>query len=248
MQTTKRWTTISGLAVLLCVAGTTQAGSINDTKSSMPTRLSMTVTTAKQTPGKTFGESMAGGLQSAGNLVGKGRATTSPPPLVIDCASLDCTIVFPDGNGYRADLQALSLAPLAAAQAEATPKSAPATQIVGQGASLVGAVMPGAGVVSAKVSSVSALANSGSGAAAASYARSTQPTISEVDLSQPLADGNYQLDVVVEKATSGLKDTLKTQVRTAAPQQVRITLGFSVENGVLKARHDTAKNSVANLR
>ena len=75
-----------------------------------------------------------------------------------------------------------------------------------------------------------------------------QPTTDEVDLSQPLADGNYQLDVVVEKATSGLKDTLKTQVRTVAPQQVRITLGFSVEDGVLKARHDTAKNSIANLR
>ena len=248
MQTMKRWATISGLAVLLCVAGTTQAESINDTRTTLPSRLSMNVTTAKQTKGKTFGESMAGGLQSAANRVGKGGATTSPPPLVIDCASVDCTIVFPDGNGYRADLQALSLAPLAATQTEGARKAAPATRTVGQGASLVGAVMPGAGVLSAKVSSVSSLANSGSGAAAASYARSMQPTTDEVDLSQPLADGNYQLDVVVEKATSGLKDTLKTQVRTVAPQQVRITLGFSVENGVLKARHDTAKNSVANLR
>jgi hypothetical protein len=58
-----------------------------------------------------------------------------------------------------------------------------------------------------------------------------------------LADGEYQLafvivEKVVEKATSGLKDTLKTQVR----------MGFTVEKGVLKTKHDTAKNSVGNIR
>ena len=250
MQATKRWSTISGLAVLLCVAGGTQAGSPGESKASMPSRLSMTATMPKQVEGKTFGESMAGGLQAAGNLVGKGRATATPPSsLVIDCASADCTIVFPDGNGYRADLQALSLAPATPAQAEATRQGTPAAPIVGQGASLLGSAMPRAGVVSAKVTSVGTLAGAGSGAAAASYARSsTQAAGSEVDLSQPLADGNYQLTVVVEKATGGLKDTLKTQVRTAAPQQVAIKIGFNVENGVLKSRHDTTKNSIANLR
>jgi hypothetical protein len=29
---------------------------------------------------------------------------------------------------------------------------------------------------------------------------------------------------------------------------VRIVLGFSVRGGVVKARHDTAKNSISNLR
>lgn len=42
----------------------------------------------------------------------------------------------------------------------------------------------------------------------------------------------------VEKATSGLKDTLKTQVRTAAPETTN----------ELKTKHDTAKNSVGNIR
>mgnify|MGYP000384927000 CR=1 FL=1 len=52
-------------------------------------------------------------------------------------------------------------------------------------------------------------------------------------------DGEYELVfVIVEKATSGLKDTLKTQVR----------IGFTVENNVLKTKHDTAKNSVGNIR
>jgi len=131
--------------------------------------------------------------------------------------------------------------------------------MIGQGASLVGAVMPGGGIVSAAVSAVGNLAGGG-GAAAASYAatgrmvnaplalpsRSDKPGV--VDVVEPLADGNYQLTLVVQKATSGLKDTLKTQVRTHAPQQVQIVLAFSVEAGVLKARHDIALNAIRNLR
>ena len=64
----------------------------------------------------------------------------------------------------------------------------------------------------------------------------------------PLADGDYLLTLVVEKATSGLKDTLKTQVRTQAPERLQVVVGFRVEAGRLKARHDTAMNSVSNLR
>jgi hypothetical protein len=54
-----------------------------------------------------------------------------------------------------------------------------------------------------------------------------------------LVDGEYELKfVVLQKTTSGLKDTLKTQVR----------IGFSVENGILKTKHDTVKNSINNVR
>ena len=54
-----------------------------------------------------------------------------------------------------------------------------------------------------------------------------------------LPDGEFELSfVIAQKATSGLKDTLKTQVR----------IGFTVENGILKTKHDTAKNSVGNIR
>lgn len=42
----------------------------------------------------------------------------------------------------------------------------------------------------------------------------------------------------IEKATSGLKDTLKTQVRMAEPADTNET----------KTKHDTAKNSVSNVR
>ncbi|AKC86755.1 hypothetical protein WQ53_08285 [Pseudoxanthomonas suwonensis] len=237
---------MGGLVAVLCVAGA-QASNINDINNGMPNRISMNVTTAKQTQGATFGEKVDAGLHAAG---GKGVA---PQPLLVECGSIACVIVFPDGNGYRADLQALALAPLEPAQGEAVRRQP-------QAASLVGSVMPGAGVVSAAVSSVGALAGGGSGgAAAASYARNATVAAAavppdaggepgEVDLSQPLADGDYQLVVVAQKPTAGLKDTLKTQVRTAAPQQVRIAIGFSVEDGVLKTRHDTAKNSIGNIR
>jgi hypothetical protein len=97
------------------------------------------------------------------------------------------------------------------------------------------------------------------GAAAASYARaaseeapaplrSTRSGDGRIDVLDALADGDYALALVVEKATSGLKDTLKTQVRVAAPQRVEIVVRFSVEAGVLKARHEMAMNSIRNLR
>ena len=84
------------------------------------------------------------------------------------------------------------------------------------------------------------------GAPASLPARTAAPD--RIDVTQPLADGDYQLSLVVERATSGLKDTLKTQVRTMAPARVRIDLAFLVQGGVLRARHDTAKNSISNIR
>lgn len=113
-----------------------------------------------------------------------------------------------------------------------------------QGASLLGGALPGGSVISAAVSSVGNLAGgAGGGAAAASYAKTSKTVFkiqdSENDATFELPDGEYELVfVIVEKATSGLKDTLKTQVR----------IGFTVENNVLKTKHDTAKNSVGNIR
>ena len=124
-----------------------------------------------------------------------------------------------------------------------------------------GGAPTGAGIVSAAVSSVGTLAGSGGGAASASYARSAhgdirQPVVlgstrraeDSIDVLDPLADGDYLLTVVVEKATSGLKDTLKTNVRMRAPQRIEIVLGFNVEAGVLKARHDMAMNAIRNMK
>lgn len=237
-------------AALLVIGVGAQASGINGINSNnMPNRISMNVTVAKQTQGATFGDKVNAGLHAAGGALASGASM-----IVIECGQSACAVAFPDGSGYSADLQAMTLSPLASQQA-ARVREAPAAD-----ARLLGGALPGGAILSAAVSSVSNLAGSGGGAAAASYAatgrmadggvvlasRSDNPGV--IDVLDPLQDGEYQLAVVVDKATSGLKDTLKTQVRTTQPQQVRIVLGFSVEAGVLKTKHDTAKNSVGNIR
>jgi hypothetical protein len=143
----------------------------------------------------------------------------------------------------------MTLAPLDAAQGRSLRKAT-------SGASLLGGAMPGGSILSAAVSSVGNLAGSGGGAAAASYAatgRSAAPrplasstrADGSIDVTEPLAAGDYALTLVVAKATSGLKDTLKTQVRTAAPVRVRMQLIFSAADGALRARHDSGENSIA---
>ena len=240
----------AGLTAFMAYGGAYATG-INSLNGSMPSRISMNVTVPKQTQGTTFGEKVNAGLHAAGSVVSQGASLS----VVVECGEAACAIAFPGGDGYRADLQAVTLAPLDAGQANLLRGN-----VVGQGASLLGGAMPGGGVVSAAVSSVGSLASGGSGAAAASYAatgrtanapamlssRSASPGV--IDVLEPLADGNYQLTLVVQKATSGLKDTLKTQVRTRAPQRVEIVVVFSVEAGVLKARHDIALNAIRNLR
>jgi hypothetical protein len=127
------------------------------------------------------------------------------------------------------------------------------------GASLVGGVLPGGSILSAAVSSVSSLGGSGGGAAAASYAasgRSAAPNelasqVREdggIDITEPLLAGDYALTLVVAKATSGLKDTLKTPVRMAAPQRIRMRLIFSTTDGALQARHDSGENSIIEMK
>jgi len=147
-----------------------------------------------------------------------------------------------------------------------------------QGASLLGGALPGGSIISAAISSVSNLAGgAGGGAAAASYAATGRTvkrdndndcdgtadivaSISKVsidaakaktseayrtikdndcDATIELPDGDYELDfVLAEKSASGLKDTLKTQVK----------IQFSSISNVLKTKHDTAKNSINNVR
>lgn len=85
---------------------------------------------------------------------------------------------------------------------------------VAQGASLVGGALPGGAVISAAVSKVD-------GGAPLWEVKNVKEGFL---LPSNLANGEYFLTVTVEKATSGLKDTLKTQVR----------LGIKVEGRTYK--------------
>lgn len=240
------------LAIAMLGLGAPLASNINGINSGMPNRISMNVTVPKQTQGATFGEKVNAGLHAAGSPLSQGAASA----IIIECGQAACAVAFPDGRGYRADTTRMTLQEMSSGQATALRKGGAQ---VSQGASLLGGALPGGAIISAAVSSVGALAGgAGGGAAAASYARVSDggkeglatalisPGV--IDVVDPLVDGDYLVTIVVEKSTSGLKDTLKTQVRAAVNKQVRIDIGFSVEAGVLKTKHDTAKNSVSNIR
>ncbi len=235
-------------ALTLAFATTAMAAGANNVDTGMPNRISMNVTVSKQTQGATFGEKVHAGLQAAGGAVASGAS------LIIECGATACVVTLPDGSGYRAELNSMTLGPLDAAQGMDMHQ-------VADGASLLGGALPGGGILSAAISSVSSLAGGGGGGGASSSAyaatgRSATPTPlssrtrsdGSIDVTETLVDGDYTLTLVVEKPTSGLKDALKPQVRKASPHRIRIQLVFTAADGALRARHDVAKNSISNMR
>lgn len=245
-----------GCALTLLASAAAHTSGINGINGGMPNRISMNVTVPKQTQGATFGEKVNAGLHAAGSAVAQGTSLA----IRIECGSAACVVMLPDGDGYRADLERRRVEVLKSNKT-GDPGANAARGGISQGASLLGGALPGGSILSAAVSSVGNLAGSGGGAAAASYAATGRKleggkeglatatrAPGEIDVLDPLADGDYTLTLVVEKATSGLKDTLKTQVRTAAPQRLEITFVFAVQGGALKTRHDIALNSIRNMK
>ena len=149
---------------MLLATGSAVASGINGINNGIPNRISMNVTVPKQTQGATFGEKVNAGLHAAGSAVAQGASRS----IVIECGQVACVVAFPEGDGYRADLQRRRVEVLKSNKAG--DPDANATREISQGASLVGGALPGAGIVSAAVSSVGNLAGGGGGAAAASYA------------------------------------------------------------------------------
>ncbi|HTG65725.1 MAG TPA: hypothetical protein VL859_05070 [Flavobacterium sp.] len=204
---------------------------INGINNSMPNRISMNVTVAKQTQGASFGEKVNSGK------------------INVRLIENSCIVLFPLNSGYKINLKDNSINELTATERSSFGEKVnqglhAAGGSLSQGASLLGGALPGGSIISAAVSSVGNLSGgAGGGAAAASYAKNVKKVFpiqeADTDTIMELPDGEFELVFVIsQKATSGLKDTLKTQVR----------IGFTVENGVLKTKHDTAKNSVANIR
>ncbi len=205
--------------------------SINNINGGMPNRISMNVTVPKQTQGATFGEK-----------VNSGRIT-------VTLVEGGCVVLFTPNTGYRVNVANNSIVELSKDESLAFGEKVnqglhAAGGALSQGASLFGTSLPGGAIISAAVSSVGNLSGgAGAGAAAASYAKTGKKVWEINDKGEgvmlELTNGEFELTfVIVEKATSGLKDTLKTQVR----------IGFEIINNVLKTKHDTAKNSVSNIR
>jgi hypothetical protein len=223
----------AGLWLALWAASPASGGMKID--SGMPNRISMNVSVARQSQAATFGEKVNAGLKRAGKAVASGTALT----IAVACPGETCVIEFPGGDAVRADLKAMTVGPVAA-------ETASGSMALG----ISGGVIPGAGIVSAAISSVTHLSNMPGGAAAsAGYARKSDqaPPLpsravapDRIDVTQPLADGEYLLTLVVEPPADGSKDAPK--------QRVRIVQAFEVETGRLRAKHDTVKNSIANIR
>jgi hypothetical protein len=201
---------------------------ISNINNGMPNRISMNVTIAKQTQGATFGEKVNAGKINI-TLIENG-----------------CVVLFSSNAGYKININDKSINEMSEKESLVFGEKVnqglhAAGGALSQGASLLGGALPGGSIISAAVSSVGNLA--GGGAAAASYAKNAT-TVYKIqdnnsDTILELGDGEFELVfVIVRKATSGLKDTLKTQVR----------VGFTLENGVLKTKHDTVKNSINNIR
>lgn len=243
-------------ALALAVTTAASASGINGINGGMPNRISMNVTVPKQTQGATFGEKVNAGLHAAGSAVASGAN------LLIECGTAACALALPDGTGYLADLQSLTLAPLDPAQGALLRKGM-GTGTGTSGASLLGGALPGGAVISAAVSSVSSLAGGGSGAAAASYAatgRAAAPaaptTLTNraradggIDVVEPLVDGDYAVTLEVARPTvaPGRAVKLPSAAAPAAPAtaRVRMRLVITAADGTLRVRRDSPANSIA---
>lgn len=65
--------------VSLSVLAQTEQKGINNVNNGMPNRISMNVTTAKQTQNNNFGEKVNAGLHAAGNVVASGASMAAAP-------------------------------------------------------------------------------------------------------------------------------------------------------------------------
>ena len=197
--------------------------------------ISMNVTIGKQTQGATFGEKVNAGRINV-TLVEGG-----------------CIILFPD-NGFRVNSKNKTITALSTNEhADFGEKVNAGLHAAGgalaQGTSLLGGALPGGAVISAAVSSVGNLAGgAGGGAAAASYAKTADKKKKKVwdsrkddncDGLKNLPDGDYEFEVVIEEKASS---------KSKKPEQTQVIIEFSSISNVLKTKHDTAKNSVGNIR
>jgi hypothetical protein len=136
---------------------------------------------------------------------------------------------------------------------------------LGQAGSLLGGMMPGGAVISAAVSSVGNLAGAGGGAAAASYAATGVVGFSggaggATAGGSPISVGAGSAagpNLTAGAATNGMGqyngDIAQMSAQNSQMLQVQMAMQrentmFSSISNVLKTKHDTAKNSVGNIR
>ncbi len=237
------------LAGFALAATITHASGINGVNQQMPNRISMNVTVPKQTQGATFGEKVSSGLQSGASALSQGASLT----VLIECGQGACLVTLPDGDGYRADLQRKRVEVLKSNKTGDPDQRRMQTM-------MTGSALPGTGIVSATITSVGALAGAGSGAAAASYARTAQASEAaplrsagnaaegRIKVLDSLTDGDYVMTLIVAEANAAPATTLNAGRQAGAAQRLRIGLGLRVTDGVLRTLHDSPRNMVSVVR
>jgi len=113
----------------------------------------------------------------------------------------DCVIIFPNKQAFRVNSAQKKVSQLSNSETSKVNQGLHAAgSALSQGASLLGGALPGGAIISAAVSSV------GNGR----VIWEVRDAGNEFKMPSNLSDGEYELTV---NMSSGLKDTLKTQVR-----------------------------------
>jgi hypothetical protein len=215
------------------------AKSINSINSSMPNRISMNVTVAKQTQGATFGEKVNAGLHAAGSSVAQGTSLVGAalPGGSIISAALSKTNsedkeweVKNQGNGFTLPE---NMEPGDYMLTIIVASGNGGSEVLRTGLRL--GVLSGEKEATSVISSVSSLSGSaGGGAAAASYAATGR------SVSMPGKPG-------INAKMPDNPESLKAPVSEENVYSIYIN---GVEYAMVKSktRHDTVKNSINNVR
>jgi hypothetical protein len=232
-------------------------------KNLMQTLLALVITcacfsnTQAQANAKTESNIKLGGMnEMPSSLRTSMTATVGKQNIVVSITDGGCVISVPPHKAYRVNTATNSMVEISQAESSkliTEGKQTNATtfgdrvnaglqqsgSVVSGAAGMLGGAFPGGSIVSAAISSGSSMVNSG--ASAAAYARTNtsgwdlKPNQTRLQLPNDLPDGDYELTVVIADQS---KNGQKTQVR----------LGFTLVQGILKTKHDTAKNSISNVR
>jgi hypothetical protein len=177
------------------------------------------------------------------------NATVGKQNMMVAIIDGGCVITLPPYKAFRVNTATNTMTEISQAEsnkliAEGKQTNAttfgervnPSSTVVSSGAGMLGGAMPGGSILSAEISGVASAAAAATSGRKASWDLKTNET--RLQLPNDLPDGEYELIVVIAHSKGGLKDTLKTQVRMA----------FTLTQGILKTKHDTAKNSISNIR
>ena len=169
----------------------------------------------------------------------------------VQTTSEGCIVLFADNgfvvNSKRKIITVLSESEFADYSKKANSGLQSTSGALAQGTSLLGGALPGGAIISAAVSSVSTTAEEGASAASNTKAaeKKKKKKVWDSGLDDDcdgminMPDGDYELEVTFESTPTS---------KSAKADQTIFTIEFSSVSNVLKTKHDTAKNSINNIR